>query len=104
MDRFEISTLRAYYGGLLTDKQDEMIRLHYDEDMSYGEIADMFEVSRNAVLDSINKGVKHLENYESALHLVEKDIRLHAILDELTDTADTTVLDKVDQIKKILEG
>ena len=104
MDRFEIATLRAYYGGLLTDKQDEMIRLHYDEDMSYGEIAEMFEVSRNAVLDSINKGVKHLENYESALHLVEKDIRLHAILDELTDTADTTVLDKVDQIKKILEG
>ena len=104
MDRFEISTLRAYYGGLLTDKQDEMIRLHYDEDMSYGEIAEMFEVSRNAVLDSINKGVKHLENYESALHLVEKDIRLHSILDELTDTADTTVLDKVEQIKKILEG
>ena len=104
MDRFEISTLRAYYGGLLTDKQDEMIRLHYDEDMSYGEIADMFEVSRNAVLDSINKGVKHLENYESTLHLVEKDIRLHALLDELVDTADTTVLDKVEQIKKILEG
>ena len=104
MDRFEISTLRAYYGGLLTDKQDEMIRLHYDEDMSYGEIADMFEVSRNAVLDSINKGVKHLENYESALHLVEKDVRLHAILDELMDTADTAVLDKVEQIKKILEG
>ena len=104
MDRFEISTLRVYYGGLLTDKQDEMIRLHYDEDMSYGEIADMFEVSRNAVLDSINKGVKHLENYESALHLVEKDIRLHAILDELVDTADTVVLDKVEQIKKILEG
>lgn len=104
MDRFEISTLRAYYGGLLTDKQDEMIRLHYDEDMSYGEIADMFEVSRNAVLDSINKGVKHLENYESALRLVEKDIRLHAILDELVDTADTAVLDKVEQIKKILEG
>ena len=104
MDRFEISTLRAYYGGLLTDKQDEMIRLHYDEDMSYGEIADMFEVSRNAVLDSINKGVKHLENYESALHLVEKDIRLHAILDELVDTANSEVLDKVEQIKKILEG
>ena len=104
MDRFEISTLRAYYGGLLTDKQDEMIRLHYDEDMSYGEIADMFEVSRNAVLDSISKGVKHLENYESALHLVEKDIRLHAILDELVDTADSAVLDKVEQIKKILEG
>ena len=61
MDRFKISTLRAYYGGLLTDKQNKMIELHYDEDMSYGEIAEMFEVSRNAVLDSITKGVKHLE-------------------------------------------
>ena len=55
MDRYEISTLRAYYGALLTDKQDKMISLHYDEDMSYGEIAEMFEVSRNAVLDSINR-------------------------------------------------
>ena len=105
MDRYEISTLRAYYGALLTDKQDKMISLHYDEDMSYGEIAEMFDVSRNAVLDSIVKGVKHLEEYEASLRLVDKESKIDAMLDELAlMTTDTAVLEKVKEIKKILEG
>ncbi|MBR2956101.1 MAG: hypothetical protein IKC54_02780 [Clostridia bacterium] len=105
MDRYEISTLRAYYGALLTDKQDKMISLHYDEDMSYGEIAEMFDVSRNAVLDSIVKGVKHLEEYEASLRLVDKESKIDAMLDELALMAtDTDVLEKVKEIKNILEG
>lgn len=105
MDRFKISTLRAYYGGLLTDKQNKMIELHYDDDMSYGEIADMFQVSRNAVLDSITKGVKHLEEYESVLKLVEKETKIDLILDELISSVDDSkVACKVKEIKKVLEG
>ena len=105
MDRFKISTLRAYYGGLLTDKQNKMIELHYDDDMSYGEIADMFQVSRNAVLDSITKGVKHLEEYESVLKLVEKETKIDLMLDELISSVDDSkVACKVREIKKVLEG
>ena len=105
MDRFKISTLRAYYGGLLTDKQNKMIELHYDDDMSYGEIAEMFQVSRNAVLDSITKGVKHLEEYESVLKLVEKETKIDLMLDELISSVDDSkVACKVKEIKKVLEG
>ena len=105
MDRFKISTLRAYYGGLLTDKQNKMIELHYDDDMSYGEIADMFQVSRNAVLDSITKGVKHLEEYESVLKLVEKETKIDLMLDELISSMeDDKAISKVKEIKKVLEG
>ena len=105
MDRFKISTLRAYYGGLLTDKQNRMIELHYDEDMSYGEIAEMFEVSRNAVLDSITKGVKHLEEYEAVLKLVEKETIIDGMLDDLISSLDDeSVVDQVKEIKKVLEG
>ena len=46
MDRFEISDLRSYYGALLTNKQDDMLRMRYDEDMSFGEIAEALGVSR----------------------------------------------------------
>ena len=53
MNRFEISTLRAYYGALITEKQNEWLRLHYDEDISLGEIAELYSVSRQAVLDGI---------------------------------------------------
>ena len=105
MDRFKISTLRAYYGGLLTDKQNKMIELHYDDDMSYGEIAEMFQVSRNAVLDSITKGVKHLEEYESVLKLVEKETKIDIMLDELISSMeDDKAISKVKEIKKVLEG
>jgi predicted DNA-binding protein YlxM (UPF0122 family) len=105
MDRFKISTLRAYYGGLLTDKQNKMIELHYDDDMSYGEIADMFDVSRNAELDSITKGVKHLEEYESVLGLVEKETKIDLMLDTLLGaTDDKAVAEQVKEIKKVLEG
>lgn len=105
MDRFKISTLRAYYGGLLTDKQNRMIELHYDEDMSYGEIAEMFEVTRNAVLDSITKGVKHLEEYESVLKLVEKETKIDLMLDDLIlSVNDQKVVEQVKEIKKVLEG
>ena len=105
MDRFKISTLRAYYGGLLTDKQDKMIALHYDEDMSYGEIAEMFGVSRNAVLDSITKGVKHLEEYESVLKLVEKETKIDIMLDDLISSVDdNAVTERLKEIKKVLEG
>ena len=105
MDRFKISTLRAYYGGLLTDKQDKMIALHYDEDMSYGEIAEMFGVTRNAVLDSITKGVKHLEEYESVLKLVEKETKIDLMLDDLISSVDDNgVTERLKEIKKVLEG
>lgn len=103
MDRFEISTLRSYYGALLTDRQNEMLVMHYDEDLSFGEIAQITGVSRQAVLDGINKGEKHLVEYENALHLVEKDKRVHAILDELSEQVSAAALERIAELKKLLE-
>lgn len=63
----EISTLCAFYGGLLTPKQQEAIRLHYDEDLSLGEIARQFGVSRQNVHDLITRSAEKLRSYEKAL-------------------------------------
>lgn len=81
MNRFEIGTLRAYYGALITDKQNELIRLHYDEDISLGELADMFSVSRQAVLDGIKRGEKSLISYEEKLGLVARGAEVARLLD-----------------------
>ena len=67
MDRFEISDLRSYYGGLLTERQNDMLRMRYDEDLSFGEIAEIMGISRQAVLDGIVKGERHLAEIDSAL-------------------------------------
>lgn len=76
MDRFDIGNLRSYYGKLLTEKQNEMIELHYDEDISFGELAEMFNVSRQAVFDAVKKGLNTLKDYESKLGLIARDIKI----------------------------
>lgn len=43
------------YGDLLTDKQQSYFKLYYFEDYSLQEIAEVFEVSRNAVFDQLKK-------------------------------------------------
>ena len=63
----EIGTLCAFYGGLLTQRQQDALRLHYEEDLSLGEIADELEVSRQNVHELITRSVQKLRRYEEAL-------------------------------------
>ena len=67
-----VNELYDLYGSLLTKKQQEMIELYYCEDLSLSEISEQFNISRNAVHDSLKKGIKQLENYEKELKLLEK--------------------------------
>ncbi len=103
MDRFEISTLRSYYGALLTQRQNDMLVMHYDEDLSFGEIANIVGISRQAVLDGINKGEKHLCEYENKLRLVEKDKKMHAVVDTLEKVDDATVKNCAEQLRLLME-
>ena len=63
----EIGTLCAFYGGLLTQKQLDALRFHYEEDLSLGEIADELGVSRQNVHELITRSVQKLRRYEEAL-------------------------------------
>lgn len=107
MDRFEIATLRSYYGSLLTERQNEMIRLRYDEDLSLGEIADECGVSRQAALDGINKGVKNLQDIDAALSLVERDGKIKTELDAIERKLEDRDIDGVKgclaHVREILE-
>jgi len=63
----EIGTLCAFYGGLLTQKQQDALRLYYEEDLSLGEIAEELEVSRQNVHELITRSAQKLRKYEAAL-------------------------------------
>jgi predicted DNA-binding protein YlxM (UPF0122 family) len=75
MESFEekqlISLLLDIYGELLTDRQKSFIQLHYNEDLSYGEIAETENISRQAVHDTIQHGKKALFNFDEKLKLSE---------------------------------
>src|SRR5690554_7462520 len=65
-------TLFDIYGELLTDKQQTFFKLYYEQDYSLQEISTMYDVSRNAVYDSLKKVEEHLENYETKLKILEQ--------------------------------
>lgn len=68
----EIGTLCAFYGGLLTDRQLDALRLHYEEDLSLGEIAEELGVSRQNVHELITRSVQKLRRYEQALGAAQR--------------------------------
>ena len=68
----EIGTLCAFYGRLLTQRQQDALRLHYEEDLSLGEIAEELGVSRQNVHELITRSVQKLRRYEEALGGVQR--------------------------------
>jgi len=69
-----VGELIDLYGPLLTDRQLQFLRLHYGEDLSFGEIAQEFGVSRQAIHDAVKHGIQSLEEYDAKLGFGSKDI------------------------------
>jgi len=63
------------YGPLLTDHQRRILHLAWEEDWSYGEIAERERVSRTAVYDVVRRTSAHLDEYEQKLGLeAQRDV------------------------------
>ena len=68
----EIGLLFEQYKMLLTDKQQEIVSLYYNEDYSLGAISENLKVSRQGVYDTLKRSEKILREYEAKLGLVAK--------------------------------
>ncbi|MDQ0217107.1 putative DNA-binding protein [Peribacillus cavernae] len=67
-----INYLYDFYQSLLTEKQKSYMSLYYLDDYSLGEIAEEYEISRQAVYDNIKRTEAMLEEYEAKLFLFQK--------------------------------
>jgi hypothetical protein len=76
--------LKDFYGPLLTEKQQNVLNLHYENDLSLSEIADDMNTSRQAVYDMVKKAESLLEQYEQKLGLVERFQIMRERLNELS--------------------
>lgn len=79
ISREEIIELYDYYGQLLTEKQKTYFEEYYFYDLSFAEIAENYDVSRNAVFDQNKRTVDALINYEKILKLREKMLRIEQL-------------------------
>ena len=88
--------LYDYYGELLTDSQKQYFEDYYFNNLTLSEIADNYNVSRNAVHKQIKASEEKLYFYENTLKLYKKNEEVRKILEN----------DKklCDEIMNILEG
>lgn len=80
-----MNALFEFYSTLLTEKQMNYIELYYADDYSLAEIADEYDVSRQAVYDNIKRTEKILENYEKKLHLYSNYIVRKEIIEKINE-------------------
>ena len=71
------------YGSLLTDRQRSLLEGYYDEDLSLAELAEPLGISRQAVHDSIRRGERLLEAYESQMGIAARLKAARVLFDEI---------------------
>jgi uncharacterized protein len=77
--------LKDFYGPLLTQKQQDILNLHYENDWSLSEIADQMHTSRQAVFDMVKRTQAQLELFEYKLGAMEKFQMTRRCLLEVTN-------------------
>ena len=68
----EMALLVDFYGPLLTEKQQNVWDLHYQQDLSLAEIAEAEHISRQAIHDLLRRTERILTEYEDKLGLVQR--------------------------------
>ncbi|WP_342525850.1 putative DNA-binding protein [Chryseomicrobium sp. FSL W7-1435] len=101
-----INFLFDFYQSLLTDKQRSYMELYYLDDLSLGEIAEEYEISRQAVYDNIRRTEMMLEEYETKLNLFEKFAQRQQLIEQLeqaiqTEQPKTQSIDLIEQLKGV---
>lgn len=70
--KIELAWLTAFYGGLLTDKQRQVLALHCEEDLSLAEIAQEAGISRQGVHDMLTRAAQRLFDMEEKLGMAAR--------------------------------
>ena len=91
MEALEIILLFDYYGDLLTDRQKLCFDMHYNQDLSLGEIAEELSISRQAVYDNLSRTEALLKNMEAKTGCVSRDLQLRKAMKAIAASAETLI-------------
>ncbi len=79
----EQGLLYDFYGELLTEHQRQIYESFVFDNLSLGEIAMDFGISRQGVHDLIKRCDKTLQGYEDKLHLLQKFMKVRETVKEI---------------------
>ena len=85
MDALEMSLLFDFYGGMLTEKQQECFDMRYNQDLSLGEIGEAMGVSRQAVCDNLARTEALLRKMEDNIGCVRRSLRTRKAVQQIQE-------------------
>ncbi len=106
--RLALGELLDAYGNLLTEKQRQALEMHLYEDLSYSEIAELLNISKQGVHDKINNAVKNLETFEKGVGFVayikNLESELEDILNSLKNVDEEKIIKRLSDLKNLRFG
>ena len=98
-DSVRLCLLNDFYGSLLTTNQQKVLDLYLNFNTPLVEISQNLNISRQAVLDTIKKASKKLENFETKLGVLNKYLKQKEIVDNCSNE-NKSVLNKIMKVWK----
>ncbi len=80
-----LNELYDFYGSLLTDKQRDYFENYYFNNLSLGEMAENYGVSRNAIHKQLKIVEERLKYYEENLELLKKSKKAEELVQKIND-------------------
>lgn len=97
----EISILSQIYKDILTEKQFEILDQYYNNDYSLSEIAENYNITRQAVRDNIKSGEAKLYDLEHKLGLMKKSKKQQKIIEDIITKLDNLEIQDKEKINSI---
>ena len=63
-ERVQIAILSKYYGKMLTDRQQDILNMYVDNNLSLAEVSAELGISRQAVKDALDNAMATLKHME----------------------------------------
>ena len=84
---YRMTMLFDFYGDVLTDRQKEFYDLYYNEDLSLGEIAENYGITRQGVRDVIVRAEAVLTELEDKTGLIKRFHTMRSQLEQVHEDA-----------------
>lgn len=94
-DYIYYNELYDLYSSLLTDKQKSYFEDYYFHNLSFSEMAENYNVSRNAIFKQLKITKEKLDEFEEQLSLKKKKEKLEKIITKINDNSIKKELEEI---------
>ena len=94
-ERVQIAILSKYYGKMLTERQQDIMSMYVDNNLSLSEVSEELNISRQAVKDALDNAMATLKNMEEKLQFISRDDNIKHTIEENQNIDTTTKIELI---------